>query len=136
MKRNSSTPRLDSYSLQKQKNMTSKKMYRITLLQDSNSLAETLAILAAKSNGLDTPYPLLDLQGVAKGQILLYPSSNENSTCEIIGENTLHLDRKIGNDYKTVLILEEIEVMEIEAPTLSKYDAQTILSGIANENIN
>ena len=95
-----------------------------------------MAILAAKSNGLDTPYPLLDLQGVAKGQILLYPSSNENSTCEIIGENTLHLDRKIGNDYKTVLILEEIEVMEIEAPTLSKYDAQTILSGIANENIN
>ena len=86
-------------------------MFRITLLKGSNSLAETLAILAAKSNGNDKKYSVYDLQDVAKGQIILYPSLNEDTICEVLDENTLHLDRKIKENWETVLILELVEII-------------------------
>ena len=126
-----STPFLDS--LQKQKNMKATKMYRVTLFENSNSLAETLAVLAAKSNGCEKKYSLQDLNDVAKGQIILYPSMNENTTCELIGSHILHLDKKVKDKYETVLKLEEVEIMELDVPTLSAYEAKEILTGLADE---
>lgn len=127
------TPLLDSLT-SKTKNMTTKQMYRISIFENAGGLAETLAILAAKSNGQEKKYSLQDLQDVAKGQIILYPSMNENTTCELIGSHILHLDRKVNDEYKTVLILESVEVMDLDCPTLTRQEAKEVLEGIANEN--
>ena len=112
-------------------------MYRITLFpQFSNGLAETLAVLAAKSNGSEKGYTLEDLKNVAEGQKILYPTTNENTTCELLCGNRLHLDRKVGEQYETILILEQVDILEL--PTLQRYDNE--LEGIANtlfhENLN
>ena len=114
-----------------------KTIYRITLFpQFSNMLSETLAILAAKSNGSENPYTLEDLKNVAEGQKILYPTTNENTTCELLCGNRLHLDRKVGEQYETALILEQVDILEL--PTLQRYDSE--LEGIANplyhENLN
>ena len=114
-----------------------KTMYRITLFpQFSNGLAETLAVLAAKSNGSEKGYTLEDLKNVAEGQKILYPTTNENTTCELLCGNRLHLDRKVGEQYETILILEQVDILEL--PTLQRYDNE--LEGIANplfhENLN
>ena len=111
-----------------------KKMYRITLMPNCNGLAETLAILAAKSNGHENKYSLEDLKNVAEGQKILYPSSNEGITCEVLSPNLLHLDRKILDSYETVLIIEQVEIIELDVPTLTRQDAQDLLDGIANHN--
>jgi hypothetical protein len=108
-----------------------KTMYRITLFpQFSNGLAETLAVLAAKSNGSEKGYTLEDLKNVAEGQKILYPSLNENTTCELVGNNRLHLDRKIGEQYETALILEQVDILEI--PTLERYNEEP--KGLKNDN--
>jgi hypothetical protein len=114
-----------------------KTMYRITLFpQFSNGLAETLALLAAKSNGSEKAYTLEDLKNVAEGQKILFPYSNENTTCELLCGNRLHLDRKVGDQYETALILEQVDILEL--PTLQRYDSEP--EGIANplfhENLN
>jgi len=117
-----------------------KKIYRISLFEHSTQLAETLATLAAKSNGCEKKYTLTDLSHVANSEIILYPSLNQNTTCELLDEHTLHLDRKVGDDYKTVLIIEQVDILEIDYPTLTRQDATDILEGIANpsnhENLN
>jgi len=106
-------------------------MYRITLFpQFSNGLAETLAVLAAKSNGSEKMYSLDDLKNVAEGQKILYPYSNENTTCELVGGNKLHLDRKVGEQYETALILEQVDILEI--PTLERYNEEP--QGLKNDN--
>jgi len=135
------TPLLDEYSSQlNQKKMTARKIYRISLTENASQLAETLAILAAKSNGSEKKYSLEDLETVAKGETILYPSLNKNTTCELIGSHLLHLDRKVGESYQTVLILESVEVLDLDVPTLTRNEAKEILDGIANpenmENLN
>lgn len=108
-----------------------KTIYRITLFpQFSNMLSETLAILAAKSNGSENPYTLEDLKNVAEGQKILYPTTNENTTCELLCGNRLHLDRKVGEQYETALILEQVDILEI--PTLQRYDDEP--QGLNNDN--
>lgn len=103
--------------------MKSKTTYRITLLEGRNTLADTLALLAASSNGNGNKYSLQDLKNVAEGQKILYPASNSDTTCQLIGNNTLHLDRKIGDDYQTTLIIEMVELfsLEDEIPTLPRH---------------
>lgn len=114
-----------------------KTIYRITLVPEfSNGLAETLAVLAAKSNGSENPYTLEKIKTVAESEKILYPTTNENTTCELVGGNRLHLDRKVGEQYETALILEQVDILEL--PTLQRYDSE--LEGIANplyhENLN
>ena len=114
-----------------------KTIYRITLVPEfSNGLAETLAVLAAKSNGSEKPYTLEKIKTVAESEKILYPTTNENTTCELVGGNRLHLDRKVGEQYETALILEQVDILEL--PTLQRYDSE--LEGIANplyhENLN
>ena len=111
-----------------------KQMYRISLLEHSEGLADTLAILAAKSNGRDKKYTLKDLQDVVKGQQLLYPTLYDDIVCELIGDNVMHLDRKVKGSYVTTLVIEQVEIMELDVPTLTRQDAQNLLDGIANHN--
>lgn len=107
-----------------------KKMYRISLFENSNLLADTLAILAAKSNGYPKKHTLTDLNHVAQSEIILYPTANKNTTCELLDNNTLHLDRKIGDEYKTVLIIEQVEIWEIETPEITQQEAKDLLEEI------
>ena len=93
--------------------MNTKTIYRITLTEFSNSLCETLAIQAAKSNGSDNKISLEQLKMIADSEALLYPTTNADTLCEIIGGDTLHLDRKVVEDYQTGLILELVEVVEL-----------------------
>ena len=86
---------------------------RISIFDYANNLCETIAILAAKSIGSENKTSLQSLCNVIEGQKILYPASNENITAELIGENTLHIDRKIIDEYKTVLIIEEVEIFEL-----------------------
>jgi len=108
-------------------------MYRIFLMPNSNGLAETLAILAAKSNGNKNGlYSLSDIQDVAKGQMILYPTTNENTTCELLSDNLLHLDRKIGDNYETVLVIEKVQIAELAMymPEITAQEAKDILDEI------
>jgi len=100
-----------------------KTMYRIYLMENADGLADALANLAAKSNGRDKKYSLEDLQHVVKGQQLLYPSLYGETTCELIGDNLLHLDRKVRENYETVLAIEQVEIMEV--PTLAYQQGLT-----------
>lgn len=101
-----------------------KKHYRIYLFEGANSLCETLATLAAKANG-GQELSISDLSGVGKADKIKYPSSNEDITVEPIGDNLLHVDRKIGGEYKTVLRLELVEIMELPL-TLDELDGNVV----------
>ncbi len=93
--------------------MTSKKHYQVSLFDNANEMAETLARLAIKSNA-DSPLNLHQLEMVGQGSLIQYPTLNQNSKVIKIGDNILHVDRKIGDDWKTVLIIREVEVYELE----------------------
>ena len=95
-----------------------KKTFRINLFKGCNSLCETLAILAAKSNGSDVKLSLDQLKSVADGKIIEFPASNEGVTVELIGEHLLHIDRNMDDEWKTICSIEEIEVFSISTPII------------------
>lgn len=87
--------------------------FRIQLFERSTNLCDSLVILAAKTNGGARDVSLKQLKTVAEGQILQYPALNEDTTAELIGDNLLHIDTKIGDTYKTVCVIEKVEIMEL-----------------------
>ena len=91
------------------------KQYRISLYKGANQLAQELAVLATKSNGGEY-ISLTELKGIVDGQKRLYPIYNKGVQCEIIGESVLHLDKPVSWEELpcTVLVIEEVEVMELE----------------------
>ena len=91
------------------------KQYRISLFKGNNQLSQQLAVLAAKSNGGEY-ISLPELNGIVEAEKRLYPASNEGVQCEIIGESLLHLDKPVSGEELpcTVLVIEEVEVMELE----------------------
>ncbi len=93
--------------------MTSKKHYQVSLFSGANDAAEAMARLAIKSNG-DTPLNLYQLEMVGQGSLIQYPTLNGESKVIKIGDSILHVDKKIGDDWKTVLIIREVEVYELE----------------------
>jgi hypothetical protein len=97
-----------------------KTTFRINLCEGSNSLCETLALLAAHSNGGKSKLSLSQLKTVADGKIIEYPYNNENTKAELIGNNLLHIDRKVGDEIRTVCSIEEIEVFEIATPVFEE----------------
>lgn len=99
-----------------------KLMYRITMTENANSACNDLAIAAAKSNGSKQIFTLEQLQTIYLNEQLKYPTICADSTAELIGDNLLHIDRKVGDDYETVLIIEQVEIMELA--TLENVVAQ------------
>jgi len=73
----------------------------------------TRVAMAAKSNG-GAAISLNDLKTVVDGNRIQYPTLYGDITAEIIGENTLHIDMKIGEEYQTVCSIEKIEVLELQ----------------------
>ena len=90
--------------------------FRISLYPDSNFLlCERLAVLAAMSNGGSVNLTMEQLKTVADGNILEFPHANSGCVAELIGGHLLHIDRKIGEEYKTVLAIEQVEILEMPA---------------------
>ena len=117
------TPLLDGLN---QNKMNSKKLYRIELFE-SNAILQELVIMACLSNG-GKYLSLTDLESIAKGNYVRYSAMGEGITISLIG-NTLLIDKGTVCQLK----LEEIEVLEMDCPTLSAYEAKEILTGIADE---
>ena len=89
-----------------------KTIYRITIFADAcNGISETLAVLAAKSNGGNF-LSLAQLKSVADGKAIEYPSLYEGVHAELIGDNLLHVDMKRGDEYRQSLVLEMVEIFE------------------------
>lgn len=91
--------------------------FRISIFDYATELCNKLAAMAAKANG-GSPITLEQLKTVAEGNILEYPSLNEGCVAELIGGHILHIDRKIGQEYKTVLAIEQVEILEM--PTIEE----------------
>jgi hypothetical protein len=106
--------------------MKKKNYYRVQLLDGYNKLSETLVLMAAKSNGGQLPLSIRQLKGIADSEILIYPSLNKNITPELISDNLLHIDVKDGSEYKTVCIIEQIELWETE-PVMMEESEDFIL---------
>lgn len=94
--------------------MNTKKQFRIALYPGGNSLTETLALLSATSNGGDK-ITLLEIKGIFEAEKRLYPTLTADTNCELIGNDRLHIDKKTGDKWETVLELVEVEVMELES---------------------
>ena len=101
--------------------MNSHKMYRIEL-KSNCGLAKEIAVLACLSNG-GKYLPLTDLEMVAKGDMIKYPSLNEGLTIHLIGNSLL-----IDNGTVNCLCITEVEVLDLDVPTLSAYDAKKLMN--------
>jgi len=107
--------------------MNSRKMYRITLGNDYSHLTQTLVLTAARSNG-GKYKPLNELISIAETMLLV----NDGYVVEPIGNTLLHIDKKEGDKYINVLILEEVEILEMEEmPQVSAQDARDILDELS-----
>jgi len=90
-----------------------KTLFKTTLIKGSDDLCRKLVTLAAESNG-GTPITLAQLKTVAEGNKIQYPTLYGDMSAELVGDNTLHIDRKLGDEYQTVCIIEEVEVFDLE----------------------
>lgn len=88
--------------------------FRIQLFEGDVSLCKDLVLLASRSNGDGRQTSLKELKTVAEGQIIQYPGLHANTSAELIGDNLLHIDTKVGSEYKTVCIIEQVEVMTLD----------------------
>lgn len=90
-----------------------KTIYRVSLFKGANSMCEQVALKALQFNGGQNRCSISDLKTMAEGYKMLYPSISENATIEVLSDHLLHVDTKIGDDYKTVLIIEQVEIVEL-----------------------
>lgn len=88
-------------------------MYRITMTENANSSCNDLVIAAAKSNGSKQKFTLEQLQTIYLNEQQKYQTITADSIAELIGDNLLHIDRKVGDSYETVLIIEQVEIVEL-----------------------
>jgi len=92
-----------------------KTIYRTALFNGHNEPCEKVVLLAAKSNG-GAVIGLNDLKTVVDAMKIEYPLLFTDLTVELIGDNLLHIDRKIGDEYETVCSIERVEILELEQP--------------------
>ena len=93
--------------------MTSKKIYRITLFPNAPSVCETIALLAAKSNGSENPLSLSDFESIIKLKKFEYPHANVGVNHSLIDDNLLILDYENTNgEINPALTVELIEIFE------------------------
>lgn len=97
--------------------MKSKNYYRVELFNGANDAAFAVVKAAAYVNGGDYK---LDLSSIAK---MGEAENCADTTVEIAG-NQVRVDVKIENGYcKTVCIIEQVEVLELEqSPTLLLHE--------------
>jgi hypothetical protein len=102
--------RKKQFNQNNKKNM--KTYYKVQLFTPSIWLAEVVVLAAARSNADDgcklTMQELIHLSQMSKKQ---FPQESESNY--YWDGNTFNLDAKIGDEWKTVCIIEEIEVSEL-----------------------
>lgn len=92
-----------------------KRMYRITMTEKANFMCKDIVIAAAISNGNPEKWVSLEgLKGIYQHRCFDNPANAKDSTAELIGNNTLHIDQKVGDNYETVCIIEEVAIMELD----------------------
>ena len=83
------------------------------LFDNAPRCAEDAVIAAAKSNSGENTLSLKEIKTICEAERLKWPSINKSVTgVELIGENVLHIDAYCGEEIKTVVILEEVEIFE------------------------
>ena len=88
------------------------KQYRIKLFTGADQLAEKLILLAAQSNGGNW-VSIEQMQNLIEAKKLEYPTLYKDYTGEVINGKLFHLDVPCGGgEYKTVLSIEEIDLLE------------------------
>ena len=88
------------------------KQYRIKLFTGADQLAEKLILLAAQSNGGNW-VSIEQMQNLVEAKKLEYPTLYKEYTGEVINGKLFHLDVPCGGgEYKTVLSIEEIYLLE------------------------
>ena len=88
--------------------------FRIQLFDGANSACETAVIQAAKSNGGDKNLTIKEIATITEGERLKWQILCPDTTVQIIDDNLLHIDSKINGQYKTVCIIENVEVLELK----------------------
>lgn len=78
----------------------------------NNSTCDKMCLLAAKANGKNESHVSLEqLQNIFDCEKLIYPCSNENMTCQIIG-TYLVVNVKVSRmEWNKVLMVETVEVV-------------------------
>ena len=71
-----------------------------------------------------------NLKQLLKAKRYFTPPQTKTLPADKVGGNRLHLDRKVGEQYETALILEQVDILEI--PTLQRYDDEP--QGLNNDN--
>ena len=95
-----------------QETLKATKQYRIQLLTGADSVAEKLILLAAQSNGGNW-VSIEQMQNLVEAKKLEYPTLYKEYTGEVINGKLFHLDVPCGGgEYKTVLSIEEIDLLE------------------------
>ena len=89
-----------------------KQMFRVTLTENANNSCSDLVLLSAKSNG-GKRLTLLQLKNLYDSDKIRYPTITKDSTAELLSDNLLHIDQKVGETYETVCIIEQVEIMEL-----------------------
>ena len=106
------------------------KQYRIKLFSGADTLAQQLAVLAAKANGGHW-LTLNDLKMVVDADKIKYPVLYGDFTAEIIGDKILHLDTPGKDGYQTVMAIEEIELLEVDVMDEIENEESEGLGGLA-----
>jgi hypothetical protein len=89
-----------------------KKQYRIAMF-DCNKPAETIALLAAKSNG-GNYVSIKQMAGFIDYEVLLYPTLYDGLVARVIDDNKLYVDLlQPDGRYKNILFIEEVDVFEL-----------------------
>ena len=92
--------------------MKSKKIYRITLFPNAPTVCETIALLAAKSNGSEKQLGLSDFESIIKLKKFEYPYANAGVNHSLIDDNLLIVDYEKDGDINPALTVELVEVFE------------------------
>ncbi len=121
MRNKLATPLLNYYESLKQKNMK-KRIYRIELTE-RDTIFTDMVLDAANSNG-GNYVPLNEIDATARALCRKYPSAGKYHTVTLTG-NVLTIDQ----ESKNIVTITEIEVCELEKPSLSNQEAKDILTG-------
>lgn len=87
--------------------MKKKTYFRIQLFSGSNKSCDAAVLAAALVNGEGYSVPLKVIKDFADEE------KCPNTYAELIGDSLLHIDTKIGDTYKTVCVIEKVEIMEL-----------------------
>ena len=97
-----------------------KTKYNVSLFKGSNSVAETIVVSAAKSNGGLLNLSLANLKTIGEADVLKWPQLNGETSIEVIGDNLLHVDCKLNGSYETVCVIELVEVAELSVTEIGE----------------